>query len=212
MGEDGSLYFQNSLNNTFFENFFKIYLPTIGYYNLFSRIVALISSSFTLELSALINVYLSFLPLAYIFFLILFNDSFLFKNQTHKFLASVLVIICPTFVPEIWLNSVNAQIYLSVSALLILYLKNNIKLIFKILNSTIILIGGLSSVYVFFLTPFYFVKYKIFKTKNNFINFSILLACFVFQLFFYFYSKLSEQMIFRNYSLEYNLDYIEIFL
>ncbi len=210
-GEDGSLYFQNAIKNSFFDNFFQIYTPTSGYYNLFPRIVALVSSSFALEVSALINVYLSFMPLIYIFFLIFYNDSYLFKNLTQRFLLSILVITCPTFVPEVWVNSVNAQIYLSVSALLILYAKNNNNLIFNSLNSTILLVGGLSSVYVFFLTPFFFIKYIIFKTKNNFINFSILLFSFIFQLFFYLYSKFTEQMIFRNYSLEYNLDYLKIF-
>ena len=43
-GEDGTIFFQNALENNLLENFFKIYYPTLGYYNLFPRIVALIAN------------------------------------------------------------------------------------------------------------------------------------------------------------------------
>lgn len=209
--EDGSLYFQNALKNSFIENFFKIYTPTIGYYNLFSRITALVSSKFALEISALVNVYLSYSVVIYIFFLILFNNSYLYNKNIEKFAYCLLVVVCPTFVPEIWVNSVNAQIYLSVAALFILYSKNIENLLFKYLNPIILFIGGFSSVYVFFLTPFFFIKYKFLKNKYNLINLIILFVSFIFQLIFYVYSKLSGQMIFRNTNIEIDLNYLITF-
>lgn len=209
--EDGSLYFQNALKNSFLDNFFKIYTPTIGYYNLFSRITALVSSKFTLEISALVNVYLSYSILVYIFFLILFNNSYLYNKNIEKFAYCLLVVICPTFIPEIWVNSVNAQIYLSVAALFILYSKNIQNLLFRYSNPIILFIGGFSSVYVFFLTPFFFIKYNLLKDKYNLINLIILFVSFIFQIIFYFYSKLTEQMIFRNTNIEIDFNYLITF-
>ena len=197
-GEDGSLYFKNALFNSFLDNFFKIYTPTIGYYNLFARITALVSSKFTLEMAPLVNIYLSYSILLYIFFLILLNNSYLYKNNIEKFLLCLLVLICPTLVPEIWLNSINTQCYLSIAALFILYLKDNFNLVFKYLNPIVLFIGGFSSVYVFFLTPFFFIKYKLLKNKYNLTNFLILLSSFIFQLIFYIYSKFTMQMIIRS--------------
>ena len=209
--EDGSLYFQNALKNSFLDNFFKIYTPTIGYYNLFSRITALVSSKFNLEISALVNVYLSYSILVYIFFLILFNNSYLYNKNIEKFAYCLLVVICPTFIPEIWVNSVNAQIYLSVAALFILYSKNIQNLLFRYSNPIILFIGGFSSVYVFFLTPFFFIKYNLLKDKYNLINLIILFVSFIFQIIFYFYSKLTEQMIFRNTNIEIDFNYLITF-
>jgi hypothetical protein len=210
-GEDGVVYFQHAIKNSFFDNFFKIYTPTSGYYNLFPRIVALISSKFNLEYAPLVNNYLCYLIIIYIFFIILFNASFLYKKTIEKFIYCILILVCPTLIPEVWLNSVNAQIYLSICGILILYLKDNTKLIFKKINLLVIFIGGFSSIYVFLLTPFFFIKYLIFKNKYNLLNFLILLMSACFQLFFYIYSKIYDKMIIRDVSEGLNLSYIYTF-
>jgi len=209
-GEDGVVYFQNAIKNSFFDNFFKIYTPTSGYYNLFPRIVALLSSKFSLEIAPMVNNYLCYITIFYIFCIILFNDSFLFKNNyKEKFIFCLLVLLCPTLVPEIWLNSVNAQIYLAISALFILYFKSEPNFIFKTFNRLILFIGGFSSVYVLALTPFYFVKYKFFNNRNNFINVIILSIALVSQIIFYIYSKIDNQMIMRG--VNFDLNYLSVF-
>ena len=208
-GEDGVVYFQNALTNSFLDNFFKIYTPTMGYYNLYPRIVALISSKFSLEIAPLINIYICYLTIFYIFLTILFNKSFLYKNKKEKFTYCLLVLLCPTLVPEIWLNSVNAQIYLSITALFILYSKNEPSFIFKFLNKIILFVGGFSSAYVLFLMPFYFIKYKIFKNNYNLVNYLILTGTLFCQLIFYIYSKSENQMIVRE--VTFDLYYMTVF-
>ena len=207
-GEDGAVFFQHAIQNSFIDNFFKIYSPTAGYYNLFPRIVALISSKFSLEYAPLVNNYLCYLIILYIFFIILFNASFLYQKTIEKFIYCILILICPTLVPEVWLNSVNAQIYLSICGILILYLKDNTSLIFKKINLVVLFIGGFSSIYVFLLTPFFFIKYLIFRNKYNLLNFLILLMSLCFQLFFYIYSRVYDKMILRDVSGDFNLTYI----
>ncbi len=208
-GEDGVIYFQNAIKNSFFDNFFQIYTPTSGYYNLFPRIVALISSKFSLEIAPLANNYLSYVVIFYIFCLILFNNSFLYENKKEKLVCCCLVLLCPTLVPEIWLTSNNAQTYFGISTLFILYLKDETNFIFKFLNRLTLFIGGLSGVYVLAFTPFYFLKYILFQNRNNLINLIVLSLTLLFQLSFYIYSKINNLMIMRD--VNFDLHYLAVF-
>ena len=220
-GEDGSIFFQNALDNDLLDNFFKIYYPTLGYYNLFPRIVALTASNFYIEWAPLVNVYMSYSILFYIFILAIFSNSFLFENKKQKFLFCFLILFCSSFVPEIWVNSVNAQIYFCALSIVILYSKRNNNIIFKIINFVVLFIGGFSSSYVVVLFPFFFIKYYLIKSKNFFFQAFIVLFSFLFQLLFYFNSKNSLNMIdlnrgnafLNNLSLEWiNLYYLKIFI
>ena len=183
-GEDGSIFFQNALDNDLLDNFFKIYYPTLGYYNLFPRIVALTASNFYIEWAPLVNVYMSYSILFYIFILAIFSNSFLFENKKQKFLFCFLILFCSSFVPEIWVNSVNAQIYFCALSIVILYSKRNNNIIFKIINFVVLFIGGFSSSYVVVLFPFFFIKYYLIKSKNFF--FRHLLFYFLFYFNYYF--------------------------
>tara|TARA_B110000971_G_C20005488_1_gene498922 strand:+ start:615 stop:1931 length:1317 start_codon:yes stop_codon:yes gene_type:complete len=194
-GEDGSYFFQNAINNDFFENFFKIYEPTAGYYNLFPRLAALIANSFPIEFAPLVSVYLSYIIIFYIFLLTIFSNSFLVENKKQKFLLCFLILFCSSFVPEVWVNTVNAQIYFGVLSILILYSKNNSSVIFKIVNNVTLFIGGFSTSYVVVLFPFFIIKYYLCKTKNFLINSLVVTFSFLFQLFFYLNTKKSLNMI-----------------
>lgn len=219
-GEDGTIFFQNALENNLLENFFKIYYPTLGYYNLFPRIVALIAKNFPIEFSPLVNVYMSYLILFYIFILTINSNSYLLENKKQKFLFCFLVLFCSSFVPEIWVNSVNAQIYFCVLSIIILYSKNNNGVIFKLVNFIALFIGGFSSSYVAILFPFFFIKYYLTKSKNFLFQAFIVLFSFLFQLSFYINSKSSLNMhidrgkaFLNNFSLEWiDLYYLKIFI
>lgn len=220
-GEDGSIYFQNALKNKFFENFFKIYYPTEGYYNLFPRIAALIASSVSIEFAALINVYMSYSILFYIFILAIFSNSFLLENKKQKFLFCFLILFCSSFVPEVWINSINAQIYFCALSILILFSMSNNGINFKIINFIALFVGGFSSSYVAVLFPFFFIKYYLIKSKNFLFEAFIVLFSFLFQLSFYLISKSTLNMIdlnrgnafLNNFSLEWiDLYYLKILI
>ena len=197
-GEDGSIFFKNALENNFLENFFKVYYPTLGYYNLFPRIVALTANSFPIEFAPLVNVYMSYSIVFYIFILAIFSNSFLLENKKQKFLFCFLVIFCSSFVPEVWVNSVNTQIYFCVLSILILYFKSNNSVIFKIINFIFLFIASFSSSYAAVLFPFFFIKYYLTRGKNFLCDAFIVLFSFLFQLSFYLSSKISLNMIDLN--------------
>ena len=220
-GEDGTIYFQNALKNNFLENFFKIYYPTEGYYNLFPRIVALTANSVFIEFAPLVNVYMSYSILFYIFILAIFSNSFLLENKKQKFLFCFLTLFCSSFVPEVWVNSVNTQIYFCALSILILYFRSNNGITFKIINFIALFIGGFSSSYAAVLFPFFFIKYYLDKSKNFLFEALIVLFSFLFQLSFYLFSKSTLNMIdlnrgnafLNNFSLEWiNLSYLKILI
>lgn len=194
-GEDGQLFFQNALGYNLSDHFFKLHNPSGGYYELFPRIMALIATKFPLEFAPLVNVYMSYLIIFYIFVLTIFCKSFLLQNKNQKFLLCYLILFCSSFTPAIWANVTNSQIYFGVLAILILYLKSNNNLIYKVINSAILFIGGLSSFYVVVLFPFFYLKCYLVKSRNFINEKNIILFSFLFQLSHYIFVKNSNAMI-----------------
>ena len=157
MGEEGSHYFKNAYENGFLSQL-SYFAPTAGYYNLIANLLTELSTYVPLIYSPLVTAYGSLLIILIPLFLILFKDSYLFKNDKEKFIGSLIFFITGPHIPEIWANSVNSQIYLFFVSLLILYLKPENKKN-QILFPGLLLISGLSAIYSCILTPLFFFKY-----------------------------------------------------
>ena len=167
------------------------FAPNSGYYNFIANILAEISTHFPLNYAPLVVAYGSLFLILLPIILILFKDSYLFKNDYQKIIASVILFIATPNSPEVWVNSINSQIYLFFSSFLILYFKdenNSVNLKEKFL----LLIAGLSGIYSCILTPIFFFKFYFLKKKNNLYNFIILLFCTIIQLSLIFYSKINN--------------------
>ena len=190
MAEDGELFFKSAFENNFLEHLLY-FAPNSGYYNLIANILAEISTHFPLNYAPLVVAYGSLFLILLPIILILFKDSYLFKNDYQKIIASVILFIATPNSPEVWVNSINSQIYLFFSSFLILYFKdenNSVNLKEKFL----LLIAGLSGIYSCILTPIFFLKFYFLKKKNNLYNFIILLFCTIIQLSLIFYSKINN--------------------
>jgi len=190
MAEDGQLYFKNAFENDFLDHLIY-FAPNAGYYNFIANFLTEISTYFSIYKAPLIISYGSLIFIILPIILILFNNSYLFNNNLERVTLCLLLFITTPNTPEIWLNSINLQIYLFISSFLILYFKRE-AFLSKCLSKLIILVSGLSGIYSCILTPFFFVKFYIKKKKNDFYNFIILLTCSFFQLSLIFYSKLSN--------------------
>ena len=190
MAEDGELFFKSAFENNFLEHLLY-FAPNSGFYNLIANILAEISTHFPLNYAPLVVAYGSLFLILLPIILILFKDSSLFKNDYQKIIASVILFIATPNSPEVWVNSINSQIYLFFSSFLILYFKdenNSVNLKEKFL----LLIAGLSGIYSCILTPIFFFKFYFLKKKNNLYNFIILLFCTIIQLSLIFYSKINN--------------------
>ena len=163
--------------------------------NLIVNLLTELSTYVPLIYAPLVTVYGSFAIILIPLLLILFEDSYLFKNDKQKFIGGLIFFITYPNVPEIWVNSVNSQIYLFFISLLILYLKpSNEKN--KIMAPSLLLLSGLSGIYTCILTPLYFLKYYYTKAKNDLINSIILIFCSFLQLSLIIYSKFSFNSFF----------------
>ena len=190
MAEDGQLYFKNAFENNFLDHLLY-FPPKAGYYNLIANILTEISTYFSIYKAPLIISYGSLIFTILPIILILFNDSYLFNKNFERVILCLLLFITTPNTPEIWLNSINLQIYLFISSFLILYFKNE-TFLNKCLSKLILLLSGLSGIYSCILTPFFFMKFYIEKKKDYFYNFIILLICSFFQLSLILYSKLNN--------------------
>lgn len=190
MAEEGSVYFANAYKFSFLYSLFFVDFNS-GYLNLWANISGIISNFFSLRLAPLISNYTALIPKIFIIYFILYRDSLLFKKFEYKILFCLIIFLSPQNVPEIWMNSINSQIFFCILTFLIIFDPyRNSKI--NYLNLIIIFLAGLTGIYACILTPVYFFKYLIFKTRQDFINFGVIFCCTIIQLSLIFYSKISN--------------------
>ena len=192
MAEEGEIFFANAYKYSFLYSFFFVDLYS-GYLNLWANISGIISNFFDLEIAPLISNYLSLIPKLLIIYFVLYENLIALNNFWYKILFCLIVFICPQNVPEIWMNSINSQIFfciLSFVLLIINYQHDKIKLV----NLGLLLISGLSGIYSCILTPIFFYKYYLFKKSQDFFNFLIILLCSITQVIIIFYSKFTGSL------------------
>ena len=185
-----AFFFKNALDSDWYTTLFLIHKEA-GYINLFSNISNLINSKIiNINYAPLFNSYFCFLLLFILIYLILFCNISLFKSDIQKYLIGLIFLIAPSFVFEIWLDALNAQIYLALIVLLILFLeaKNRIELFS---TPFILIIAGLSGIYSCLLFPLFLIKYFLNKKISNLINSLILILTSLIQITIVFISKTS---------------------
>ncbi len=187
MAEEGSKYFANAYNYGFYYSFFFVDFSS-GYLNLWANISGIIANIFTLKLAPLISNYLALVPKLLIFYFILYKDSYHIDKFQYKLLLCLLILLSPFNVPEIWLNSINSQIFFCILSFLVVFNKNEKKDI-NYLNLLIILLAGFTGVYTCVLLPIFFFKYLKFKTLQDKYNLIILLFCAISQFIIIAFAK-----------------------
>tara|TARA_B100001057_G_C22790014_1_gene927228 strand:+ start:256 stop:1545 length:1290 start_codon:yes stop_codon:yes gene_type:complete len=190
MAEEGSVYFANAYKFDFLYSLLFVDF-TSGYFNLWSNISGIIANLFDLKFAPLVSNYLALIPKILIIILALYSKSILLTQFHHKVLFCLLVFLSPLNVPEIWMNSINSQIFFGIIAfilILIHYEKSKVNYFHLIL----ITISGFSGIYSCILLPAFFLKYLIYKSKQNLLNFLCIFVCTSIQLILISYGKLSN--------------------
>ena len=190
MAEEGSLYFANAYKFNFFYSLIFVDF-TSGYLNLWANISGIISNFFDLKFAPLISNYLALIPKIIIIFIILYNKSLLFSKFEHKILFCLLIFLSPANVPEIWLNSINSQIFFCIITFILIFIifdTNRINYYYLFL----IFLAGLTGIYSCILLPIFFFKYLIYKHRQDFANLLTILSCTTVQLTLVLYAKLSN--------------------
>ena len=188
--EDGSKHFAFAWENGFWKSLIYVEKEA-GYINLIANILVSISSLIKIEFSPLITIYGALIFVLLPAYLILSRESLLFDNKLKKTIGSFLLFVAPPFVPEIWLNAVNTQVYLCINSIVILFMinLNNFQ---KKINHLIIFLSAFSGVYTCCLLPLFAANYFFKKKIYDLINFLILLSGSSIQLFLILQSKINN--------------------
>ena len=195
MAEEGSIFFSYAFNKSFLSSIFYIDFNS-GYYNLWANISAVIASWFKLEVSPLVTAYLSLIPKLFIFYFILYGNSFLFNNLKNKYIGCLIFLVSPAIVPEVWANTINSQLFFCL--LMLIYCFENFNK--KKLNIVVIIsifFAGMSGLYSTILTPIFFLKYRNFKKIQDRYNYYTISFCLVVQLLVVLYAKFNN-FIYQN--------------
>ena len=204
LAEEATQHFIFALQNNFFQNLIY-YDELAGYFNLIPNLFTWISTNLKIQYAPLATVYGSFIFIILLPYLCLFRESNFLNSEIKKILASLILFFSPPFVPEIWLNTINSQVYLCLIAILILFMINLTQKQ-KIINHILIFFGGLSGIYTCALLPFFFIKYFFDKIKYNFINFVILLFTNTIQIILILRSKINDTLFYSDYDFRFDLD------
>ena len=166
MAEEGQIFFANAYKYNFFYSLFFVDFVS-GYLNFWANISGIFSNFFDLKVAPLISNYLSLIPKILIVYFVLYTNFVITKNSWQKILFCLIIFICPQNVPEVWMNSINSQIFFAIITFILLFIDyQNDKI--KYFNLILILIAGLSGVYSCILAPIFFFKYFIFKKLKTY--------------------------------------------
>lgn len=200
--EEGNKHFAYAWENGFLKGLFFLEKEA-GYLNFIANLLTATSSLINIELSPMITVYGSLIFILLPSYFLLFRESLFFDTNSKKIIGSFLLFITPPFVPEIWVNSINAQVYLCINSILILFMINLNNLQKKI-NHLIIFIAGFSGIYTCCLLPLFATNFFLKKNFYNFLNFLILFVASCVQFFFILQAKIAN--VLPSYVLAADLD------
>ena len=195
MAEEGSIFFSYAFNKSFLSSIFYIDFNS-GYYNLWANISATIASWFKLEVAPLVTTYLSLIPKLFIFYFILYGNSFLFNNLKNKYIGCLIFLVSPAIVAEVWANTINSQLFFCMLMLIYCFENFNKKKL-NIVVMISIFFAGMSGLYSTILAPIFFFKYRIFKKTQDRYNYFIISFCLFVQLLIVLYAKF-KNFIYQN--------------
>ena len=210
IGEEATHHYLYAVNNSFYENLLYFDIRA-GYYNFIPNIFTWLATLFPIERAPLITVYGSLFIIILLPYLTLFRDSKLFNTTKKKILGSLVFLISPPFVVELWLNTLNSQIYLCLITILILFM-TNLSETQKKINNFIVLVSSFSGIYSCAIIPLFIHKYFKDRSHYNLINVVTMFIANLVQLTLIFYSKLSMKLHESVLSNDFNVDIIPNFI
>ena len=206
--QNDAIHYATALNSDWYEIFSLIYWPS-GYLNFFANLSSFLNSRLVnIEFAALFNVYFCYLIIFFLHYIIIFYKSNFFHTNFSRLFASIIISISPIFVFEIWLDSMNSQVYLCLLSFFILFLKHDT--ISKIFSPIILGIAGLSGVYTCLLTPLFIFRNLKYRTKINLINSLTLIFTSIVQFSIILSAKFSGKLYLGKLNFNYFLNYNEI--
>ena len=172
--EEGSVYFEFAYEHSFIEALYFVDWRA-GYLNLIASLTSAIAANATpLEYAPFVTTYVSFIVQFVPFLIIFYGKSKVFRGIWKKIAGCLIILLTPTVTGEVWLNTINLQVYFGLIAVLILL--EDLKAVSRArrwVYRFLLALGGMSGVYVFFLQPIFVFKAFIERNKERYIQLTI---------------------------------------
>lgn len=198
----GNSFYIYATQNNFFKTLIFV-LPSAGYFEFFTNIVAKFASYFP-DYAKLIDVIFIFSLKIGIFSYIIFSNSNLIINNKYRLIFISLILFSSPMSPEIWMTSLHARSYFAILTILMIFQNFNFYSSFQLFfYRTILIFSGLSSVYSSVLSPIFLLNYFFYKTKIHFTNFLLSLIPLIINIYlfinFYLITNINEgsRMVFN---------------
>ncbi len=177
--EEGVIYLADAVTQPWHH---ALIAPHVGYYSLFSNVVFVLATRlFALEdvplFTTLAALCVQLLP----FMILLWSQSSLWQRSYTK-MVGTLIILCTPLNGEVWLNTVNSQFWLQITTFLILcedMLDASVPR--RWLYRGILVVAGLTGVVSCFLVPLFALRAWLHRTREHWVQFSILCVCAIVQ-------------------------------
>lgn len=168
-GEEGSLHFAHMYAESFPGELFYVQSRT-GYYNAFANLSTSLASNVPLEQAPLVTAWLSLGVVVALLWIVLRWPSELLRTAAAKLAAAALLLVGTLAKPEVWANSINAQTYLGLFAVVLLFVRVEDLTRWRfVVAAGILAVAGLSGFYAVALVPLFVVLAVVERTPRRWI-------------------------------------------
>lgn len=156
--EEGAVHFKFAYKNNLIDSILFMHLRG-GYYNLFANLATEVASLVPLVYAPFVTTGFAFVVQLVPYIILLTGNSYLFDKEYKKIFGFLVLAFLPSMVGEIWLNTINSQIWFGLIGLFLLFenfekISSKRKYFYRLLFFT----GGLTGLYLLVFYPFFVVK------------------------------------------------------
>ena len=198
--EEGAIHFKFAYENNLINNIIFVYWKA-GYYNLFTNLATEAASQIPLVYAPFATTILAFIVQLIPYIILLTGNSYLFDKEYKKIFGFLVLAFLPSVMGEVWLNTINSQIWFGLIGLLLLFenfekISNKRKYFYRLLFFT----GGLTGLYLLVFYPFFAARAILEKNKEIIICFFILTLTLLIQLYVFYLAIDSNLLNERRFS------------
>lgn len=177
--EEGMLHFQRAYSYAWYQPLLFVDQHA-GYLLFFGNLSAIAAAKLTpLSAAPLVTAWLSLLPLLLTWWLILCFRNELFDNILIRFLVALSLVVGPFVHPEVWLNTINSQVYWGIFTFFTLFLSDDEtwsrKRRWSIRGA--LTMAGLTGLYSVALWPLFMLKFLLRRSREAGWQLGILSVC-----------------------------------
>lgn len=192
--EEASVHFRYAFHHPWWDSVIFVYQRT-GYLHLFANVTALLATWVPMVHAPAVTTFLTLSALLVIVWHILDTPSWLSSHLGHQVIVAAFFLMAPTATGEVWLNTINFQVYLGMAAGIILLQRSGKTTgAQRIRSRALLVVGVLSGLYVAALTPLFLLKAWSTGLQHDRRNAAVLSAGSVVQALIVYFSRTSGEL------------------